>query len=521
MKKTIFLTGFLFLTATLNLWAEDSSSFFLHENGVTIMCPDAEVGDSGEVNGVTYTKRTSDQITVENASTTCTSGITDMSELFQGADDFNQPIGSWDVSSVTAFNFMFHGANSFNQDISSWDVSSATSMWAMFYQASDFNQPVGDWDVSSVTTTRLMFSGASSFNQDISSWDVSSVVSMWDMFAFAESFNQNLGSWDVSNVGNFTGFLWGAELSTENYDALLQGWSNLTLQMGVQFNARDSQYTIDARDARQSIIENYEWTIIDDGMEGAFYLADNGITIMCPDALVGDSGEVDGITYTKRSRFQITAENASTTCTSGITDMSNLFASEELLRTAEYRQDAEVNIKERNTGLSPRLNMDIDEIQLTANTTPAISNPEQFNEDISHWDVSDVTNMAGMFLGASSFNQDIGSWDVSNVTNMSITFRDAISFNQPIGDWDVSNVINMAGMFFEAAAFDQPISNWDVGNVMSMFAMFNGALSFNQDIDAWNVSSVTDMGLMFFNATSFNQPIGSWDVSNVMFMDGM
>lgn len=42
---------------------------------------------------------------------------------------------------------------------------------------------------------------------------------------------------------------------------------------------------------------------------------------MCPDASFGDTGVVDEVTYTKRIREQITVENASTTCTSGITDM--------------------------------------------------------------------------------------------------------------------------------------------------------------------------------------------------------
>jgi surface protein len=41
-----------------------------------------------------------------------------------------------------------------------------------------------------------------------------------------------------------------------------------------------------------------------------------------------------------------------------------------------------------------------------------------FNQDISSWDVSNVTNMNYMFASGSSFNQDISSWDVSNVTNM-------------------------------------------------------------------------------------------------------
>ena len=37
----------------------------------------------------------------------------------------------------------------------------------------------------------------------------------------------------------------------------------------------------------------------------------------------------------------------------------------------------------------------------------------EFNQDISSWDVSNVTDMRGMFE-RSSFNQDISSWDVSS-----------------------------------------------------------------------------------------------------------
>ncbi len=120
MKIITFLLLFSFSINTL--LAQD---FYLNSNGVTCMCPDASVGDTGVVNSVTYTKRTRQQITTENASTTCTSGITDMSSLF------NQVI--------------------FNEDISSWDVSNVTNMNQMFAESYAFNQPIGYWDVSSVT----------------------------------------------------------------------------------------------------------------------------------------------------------------------------------------------------------------------------------------------------------------------------------------------------------------------------------------------------------------------------------
>ena len=46
----------------------------------------------------------------------------------------------------------------------------------------------------------------------------------------------------------------------------------------------------------------------------------------------------------------------------------------------------------------------------------------KFNNDISTWDVSRVTNMFRMFAYASSFTGDISRWDVSRVTNMCFMF---------------------------------------------------------------------------------------------------
>ena len=134
---------------------------------------------------------------------------------------------------------------------------------------------------------------------------------------------------------------------------------------------------------------------------------------------------------------------------------------------------------------------------------------EQFS-GIKNWDVSNVTNMSGMFWAAKSFNKPIGNWDVSNVTDMEGMFERAESFNKPIGNWDVSNVTNMRGMFFGAESFNQPIGDWDVSNVTDMMYMFYHAESFNQPIGNWDVSHVTDMEGMFERAESFNQPLDNF-----------
>jgi len=43
-------------------------------------------------------------------------------------------------------------------------------MYGMFYEADNFNQPVDTWNVSQVTTMEGMFSNSSIFNQCLSTW---------------------------------------------------------------------------------------------------------------------------------------------------------------------------------------------------------------------------------------------------------------------------------------------------------------------------------------------------------------
>ena len=174
-------------------------------------------------------------------------------------------------------------------------------------------------------------------------------------------------------------------------------------------------------------------------------------------------------------------------------------------------------------------------------------NNSTFNSDISAWDVSNATNMSGMFQNASDFDQDITGWlnSANNVVNMSSMFQGATSFNQNISTWNVGNVTNMVGMFL-GGIFNQRIDNWDVSNVefmTSMFGlntvynqplnawtltsltntsdMFRGASSFNKNINGWNMGLVTDTSGMFKDATNFNQNLNLWDVRNITNMSGM
>ena len=82
------------------------------------------------------------------------------------------------------------------------------------------------------------------------------------------------------------------------------------------------------------------------------------------------------------------------------------------------------------------------------------------NIDISQWDVSNVTNMNGMFVGCSNFfGKGLENWNVSNVINMSYMFCYCKNFNCDLSQWDVSNVTDMSGMFMGCSNFFG-IPNW-------------------------------------------------------------
>nr|WP_321405754.1 BspA family leucine-rich repeat surface protein [uncultured Carboxylicivirga sp.] len=113
--------------------------------------------------------------------------------------------------------------------------------------------------------------------------------------------------------------------------------------------------------------------------------------------------------------------------------------------------------------------------------------------DLTKLCTTPCTYMDRVFYQNTSFNQNISSWDVSNVTSMSRMFRDATEFNQDISNWDVSNVQDMRWMFLGASNFNQDIGSWNVSNVLAMNYMFYGASEFYQDLSGWCVENIVSL----------------------------
>ena len=161
--------------------------------------------------------------------------------------------------------------------------------------------------------------------------------------------------------------------------------------------------------------------------------------------------------------------------------------------------------------------------------------------------MSNVTDMREMFYKTHTFNQDISGWDVSKVTDFvsygldsghpESLFTDSNKYYFPsthvtltnsniqtaindwmdngsnkykygfnITNWDVSNVTSFYKFLRNTNyedTFNEDISGWDVSNVINMEQMFKDATNFNQDISSWNVSKVTNMASMFYSASFF------------------
>ena len=160
------------------------------------------------------------------------------------------------------------------------------------------------------------------------------------------------------------------------------------------------------------------------------------------------------------------------------------------------------------------------------NIRGVFSNNTNFNDFIGNWDTSRVTTMNLLFQNADMFNQDISNWDVSKVATFNQTFSSCNDFNQPIGNWDTSSAIDISFMFQNTNSFDQNLGNWDVSKVTTFNQTFLGSIFNNggsSDINNWTINTIGSvlMTSMFQNATAFNQPIGNWNVSKVTNMTSM
>ena len=143
---------------------------------------------------------------------------------------------------------------------------------------------------------------------------------------------------------------------------------------------------------------------------------------------------------------------------------------------------------------------------------------EHFNAPLNNWGdgrLDVVTNMTFMFWRCEKFNQDLSSWGphLGQVTDMSFMFWGCREFDGKLEGWNVSQVTNMHGMFDTCWKFQgNGLQMWVLSSVTNMNSMFQRCLKFNQDLSSWgpHLGQVTDMSYMFWECENFNQDLSSW-----------
>ena len=145
--------------------------------------------------------------------------------------------------------------------------------------------------------------------------------------------------------------------------------------------------------------------------------------------------------------------------------------------------------------------------------------------NIDKWDMSQITDMKGMFDGCESLSQipDISIWDTKNVTDMSSLFAgcELLTSLPNIAKWNTKNVLAMSSMFEGCQKLISlpDISVWDIQSVMEISEMFKNCESLVSlpDISKWNINNVTNINGLFESCESLTSipDISKWDTKNV------
>ena len=505
---------------------------------------DAKIGFSNVFSGAT-------NLTTLPAAPVITSN--NFTGMFYGCTALDINLSSWNVSAVTNFTDTFKQATSFNNggEQLNWNTSSATIMSSMFYQAAAFNQDISNWDVTNVTRMDNMFSSALAFNNGgvALDWDYGfgSNANMASMFFGATAFNQAIVNWDTSNVTNMRAMFYSA--AAFNQPIVDWNTSNVT-DMGFMFFGTNTFNQDISNWNLQNVVNASHMfrgnTAFDNGGEPLDW--DNGFGINCDLNFMfyqatAFNQDISDWNLSNASQLQNMFYQNSTFDNGGVAlnwddgfannaNMSNMFAYSRAFNQDISNWDlsnvTNMNSTFRdasafNNGGEP-LDWD-DGFGTDANLTSMFNNADAFNQDVSSWDLSNASQLQNMFSQSSAFdNGGVAlNWDdgFANNANISGMFFGATAFNQPIGTWVTSNVTNMSQLFFGATAFNQPIGNWNTSSVTNMSSMFQLAAAFNQPIGTWNTTSVTGMNQMFSSATVFDQNINNWNIDKVTSMQRM
>ena len=221
-----------------------------------------------------------------------------------------------------------------------------------------------------------MFEGATKFNQGINKWNMSEVTNLSNMFKNAVRFNGSISQWDVSSVTDASGMFEGSQA----FQGVTTAWNWAALK-----NA-------------SSMFKNSTYK----GYISPWFKSQK--------VLEDASNMFEGVVFSGNLISRIGW------------NMSTVKSTKEMFKNSDFTGGPYVN----------------------------------------NWFAGSnvLEDASGMFEGATKFNQGISTWNMSGVTNLSSMFKNTSLFNKPIGFWALDSAENLDEMFLGNAVFNKWIGIW-------------------------------------------------------------
>lgn len=306
-----------------------------------------------------------------------------------------------------------------------WDTSLVTDLNSFMYGCSSFNgyTYLRNFDTSKVTDFTSTFDSCSSLKY-APSWNTSSAITMKQMFKDTGLISfTDLRTWDTSKVENMHGMFNGVNCSSISTLATSATTTKFTVS-----NVKDAHYMF-ANNPSLTSLTNY---LSFDNIEDASHMFE-GCTSL-----------------TSTSYIQNWFTNSTK-----LTDISYMFYG---------------CTKLNNTMLSYLKNINTSNVKDTSN---CFMNCEAITStaNIDSWNVSNVTNMSGMFRGCTKLTTaSANSWTTTKVTDTSRMFQDCTALaTLTIGNWRLTSVTNMDQMFENCTSVTSftGLNSWGVKSTAS------------------------------------------------------
>jgi surface protein len=385
----------------------------------------------------------------------CVYGTTKGESDYDKCTDGVINIPNWNTSSATNMSDMFSdlsptynqveenpGAKSKRVTIGNWDTSKVTDMSYMFSSAYINDIDVSSFNTTNVTTMAGMFAGTNLNSLNVSNFDTSNVVDMSKMFenlyggAVPRPSSLSLNNFDTSKVTNMAGMFSGSSIASLDLSSF--NTSNVTDMHDMFFALGVGTTLVNVSSFDTSKVTNMSW------MFGNFTPVIYEST--CEVEEPGTIGQAK--TDTKTDYIYVPFNNSDIRDQMNSREKDNPFVGlaiklgqrfdtiKDWDKTCEKKADADAKKKTAIQDAARDLQFS------TANL------------DLTGFNTSSVTNMAGMFAGSKSNRVSFTpstvkgtGFDTSEVTDMSWMFSGiayAPIVSMPL---DTSNVTKMVGMF--------------------------------------------------------------------------